>query len=84
MARFWYAYNGFGDPLLPSSYNLASIRPACTNGANICAIYSPGSGNPSLPLSNNLRTYIANVQLTLLGAPDSSLGVKKYVYGKNL
>jgi len=82
MARFWYAYNGIGDPLLISSYNLSSVKPACVNGGNICAIYTPsGAGTPA-SLSSNIRTYIADLQLTLIARPDSSLAIKKYVYGK--
>ncbi|WP_367868002.1 hypothetical protein [Pedobacter sp. WC2423] len=82
MARFWYSYNGIGDPLLPTSYNQMTLKPGCINGARVCAIYSPGFFNPTAPLSSRLRTYIANIQLALIPQPDSSLGVKKYVYGR--
>ena len=85
MARCWYAYNGIGDPLLCSSYNLASHIPACLNGCNVCAIYAPRCGpQPSCPLSNNMRNYIANLQITCVAQPDSTPGIKKYVYGKFL
>ena len=32
MARFWYAYNGVGDPLLATSYNQAFTKPTCESG----------------------------------------------------
>ena len=83
MARFWYGYNGVGDPLLPTSYYQAFVKPTCINGATVCAIYSPGASNPTSPLSTRLRNYIANIQLALIPQPDSNLGFKKYVYGKN-
>ncbi|AMP97807.1 hypothetical protein AY601_0866 [Pedobacter cryoconitis] len=82
MARFWYAYNGIGDPFLSGSYNLLPFKPVCINGCTICAIYSPGSSVPSSPLSTNLRTYIVTVMANQVAQPDSSANIKKYVYGK--
>ncbi|WP_367868001.1 hypothetical protein [Pedobacter sp. WC2423] len=82
MARFWYSYNGIGDPILPTSYNQALVKPTCITGPVVCAIYSPGAFNPTSPLSSRLRTYIANIQLALIPQPDSNLASKKYVYGR--
>jgi len=81
MARTWYAYNGVGDPLLISSYNLASVKPACINGSRICAIYAYNGGVSPSVLSTNLRLYIANIQVATVAQPDSSL-TRKFVYGK--
>jgi len=81
MARRWYAYNGIGDPLVPINYNPASFPPSCINGSTVCAIYVPGGTSPT-NLSTNIRTYIADLQLTLLARPDSNPALKKYVYGK--
>ncbi|RAJ32965.1 hypothetical protein [Pedobacter cryoconitis] len=83
MARAWYAYNGVGDPFLVSSYNLAIVKPACINGSKICAIYEfNGGSNPQL-LSTNIRKYIASLQLSPVAQPESPIGAKKYVYGKD-
>ncbi|MBB5646278.1 hypothetical protein [Pedobacter cryoconitis] len=82
MARSWYSYNGVGDPILISSYNLATLKPACINGTRICAIYAYNGGPSPTVLSTNLRLYIANVQLSTVAQPDSSSATKKYVYGK--
>ncbi|AMP99906.1 hypothetical protein AY601_3033 [Pedobacter cryoconitis] len=85
MARNWYTYNGTGEELLCSSYTLASIRPSCFNGHNICAIYAVGGVYPTCPLSANIRNYIATVLITFLASPDNSnLAVKKYAYGRNI
>lgn len=59
MARFWYSYNGYSDPLLSSSYNIASNTPICQDGCKVCAIYAVGAATPTAPLSNNIRNYIA-------------------------
>ncbi|WP_367867192.1 hypothetical protein [Pedobacter sp. WC2423] len=83
MARFWYAYNGYGDPILATSYNMAFNKPTCESGFIVCAIYSPGASNPTSPISARLRNYIANIQLAAIPQPDSSLNIKKYVYGRN-
>lgn len=82
MARYWYSYNGIGDPTLCTSYNQSVIKPACTIGAVVCAIYAPGGSNPTCPLSYRMRTYIANLQLALIPQPDTSPAIKKYVYGR--
>ena len=80
MARCWYAYNGIGDPLLPSSYNLSLAKPICLNGSIVCAIYAPGCGlSPSL-LSASMRKYVKDGQLQLVAQPFSPFGAKKYVY----
>lgn len=84
MSRYWYAYNGIGDPLSPASYNISTLIPNCINGFYLCAIYVKAVApfiNPPY-ISNNIRTYIANLQLTLIAQPYTS-GAKKYVYGKN-
>lgn len=82
MARSWYAYNGTGDPIVPSSYNISFFKPTCINGNQICAIYATGTGPAPSFLSTNIRGYIADVQLTLVAKPNSGSGIKKYVYGK--
>ena len=83
MARCWYSYNGFGDPLLCSSYNRSFFIPGCRNGPVVCAIYAPGCGpDPTCPLSRNIRIYIANLQLTWQPEPSYPIGAKKYVYGR--
>ncbi|MBB5646283.1 soluble lytic murein transglycosylase-like protein [Pedobacter cryoconitis] len=83
MARAWYSYNGVGDPLTLSSYNLSPIKPACINGTRICAIYAYNGGPSPVVLSTNLRLYIATLQATSVAQPDSSISNKKYVYGKS-
>ena len=82
MAISWYSYNGICDPLLISSYNLASLKPACINGSNICAVYAYNGGPNPTVLSARLRTYIANVQLSPTAQPDGTANFKKYVYGR--
>lgn len=85
MARCWYAYNGFGDPFLASSYFLMSTKPGCINGCTVCAIYTPACDiNPSSPLSQNMLTYIANLLATCIAQPQDSNRFKKYVYGKDI
>ncbi|MET4138582.1 hypothetical protein [Pedobacter sp. UYP1] len=42
-----YGYNEIGDPLLPSSYNIAPTTPLCVNGWKFCAILSPGTSTPA-------------------------------------
>lgn len=51
MARNWFRYNGIGDPFSSGSYILMPSKPGCINECKICAIYSPGAGNPTSPLS---------------------------------
>lgn len=82
MARNWYAYNGIGDPLLVSSYNLALSKPTCINGNILCAIYAFGFGPTPTYISVNMRFYIQNAQLTLITQPDLPPNSKKYVYLK--
>ena len=82
MARSWYVYNGIGDPLLISSYYLLGIKPNCINGSRVCAIYAYNGGPNPTVLSARLRTYIANIQLSPVAQPDSTPGLRKYVYGR--
>lgn len=72
MARYWFSYNGYGDPLLPSSYGLTSqeLPPVCSYGCKICAIYTPGAGIPSTPLSQNIRMYIATALARQVEQPE--------------
>ena len=82
MARYWYSYNGIGDPALCTSYIQSGVKPSCINGAVVCTIYAPGGTNPSCPLSYRLSNYIANLQLALIPQPSSPSEAKKYVYGR--
>ncbi|MBB5621561.1 hypothetical protein HDE69_002622 [Pedobacter cryoconitis] len=82
MARCWYAYNGVGDIIVLASYNLAVVKPSCINGPRICAIYAPNCGPVPSILSTNMRNYIANAEILLVSQPDSTPGIKKYVYCK--
>ena len=79
MARQWYAYNGIGDPLLSSSYNIAPTTPLCVNGWKICAILSPGTSTPAA-LSVNLRAYIASGQVTGLQQPPPAVDMVRYLF----
>lgn len=83
MARTWYVYNGVGDPLIVPSYIISTMKPGCKDGVRICAIYAPNGGSTPSFLSTNIRTYIANLFLTLVAQPDGNPGIKKYVYGSN-
>lgn len=78
MGRFWYAYNGIGDPFLSSSYNIVFIKPGCINGFNSCAIYAYG---PPF-LSSRMRNYIGYLMIEGVAQPSMPAGAKKYVYGK--
>jgi hypothetical protein len=61
MARFWYAYIGFGNPYVASSYSFAETTPGCINGSTVCAINveSFGTPTPTAPLSRNIKDYIS-------------------------
>ncbi|MBB5637831.1 hypothetical protein HDF26_000840 [Pedobacter cryoconitis] len=83
MARAWYAYIGTGSPFLAANYFKATVKPACINGTNICAIYAyNGDLSPQAPLSIRLQGYISNALLSNLAQPQDSGSVKKYVYLK--
>jgi len=81
MARAWFAYNGTGNTLAPSSYTYTVEIPTCINGRGVCAIYSryvdtlsPGG------FSQNLINYVAAGRATGLPQPATPVGSKKYVY----
>jgi len=83
MAKYWYAYNGTGDPFEATSYKKLHppVKPSCTSGAEICAIAAEGYPNtltPNNPLSTSLRQYIAQA-LTDKNTPQPQMG-KIYVY----
>lgn len=87
MSRYWYSYDpNAGPATVAGSYTRLSIKPTCTTGTVICAIYAPsGDENPSDPLSPNLRAYIA-AGLASGGhvpQPTDPPGSKKYVYLKS-
>lgn len=86
MARFWYAYNGVGNPFEASNYERAEslIHPSCRTGTIVCAIYATGSISglsPDEPFSSNLREYIT-LALTSQGVPIPDSG-KRYIYMRN-
>ena len=83
MARSWYVYNGMGDPLLISSYNLSSRKPPCINGCKVCAIYAYNGGPSPSVISGRLRLYIIDMMMSPIAQPDTPVGAKIYVYGKN-
>lgn len=78
MARSWYAYTG-GNVTLPSSYDIMSVKPACINGTNLCAIYAFNGGQNPSNFSNNLRLYLSDALGTTVAQPQWP-GAKKYVY----
>lgn len=81
MARDWYAYDGRGDINISSSYFRTSVKPSCTDGLELCAIYvSDGAPNPT-NISSNVRQYIFNALVTSRAQPDDAR-YKKYVYLK--
>ena len=82
MARFWYAYNGMGDPLLPSSYNLSPVTPTCVNGCKVCAIFAPGTSSPFAPLSARIRSYIMAGLVTSMQQPPPTEDLVRYVLMK--
>lgn len=83
MAKYWYAYNGTGDPFIASNYQILNppSTPHCVTGTTICAIYATGSGDnltPNAPFSSNIQQYIA-LALTDQNLPQPS-GDQFYVY----
>jgi hypothetical protein len=75
----WYAYLGFGDPTLPTSYRLMNFKPTCTGvGGQICAIYLNDTN--AIPSAfNGVSIYISNALGTLTAQP-SGVGQKRFVY----
>ncbi len=73
----WYAYNGFGDPLLASSYRLMPVKPLCVNGCHMCAILLDESAPIPSDLSSVLG-YIYNALATCMAQPAPPS--KAYVY----
>jgi len=35
----WYAYLGHGDPTFSGNYAITFVKPNCTTGEEVCAIY---------------------------------------------
>jgi hypothetical protein len=82
MSRAWYAYiGGSASPFSITSYNL-TVRPLCTVGNNICAIYAYAGGSNPVSLSSNLQTYIANALTSGIAQPAVPATAKKFVYDK--
>jgi hypothetical protein len=85
MPRCWYAYVGSGDPQLVANYSFSGVTPGCLNGSTICTIYAPACGSsPTVPLSVNMRRYIAAALATGVSQPQASGNPKQYVYLKTL
>jgi hypothetical protein len=81
MNRSWYAYTGFGDPTLCSSYVKITLKHNCICGDKICAIYATGEDfNPVEPLSDNMHLYIKKALATGRIQPEKPFGSKKFVY----
>jgi len=66
MANCWYAYNGVGDPTKSVSYSLASSLDNCLDGCTLCGIFAPNCNATPAPLSEDLKTAIANALTTCL------------------
>lgn len=66
--RKWYAYIG-GNPLIPESYQLATVTPTCKNGRNLVAIYTRGYDEQPDELSTSMKTHISNALLTGMAQP---------------
>ncbi|NQX37622.1 hypothetical protein SAMN05421820_103384 [Pedobacter steynii] len=74
----WYAYSGNGDPFLSPNYRATTVKPICTTGEEICAIYL--SDNDEIPAQfDGMTTYIANALVTLVPQP-TGVGVRRFVY----
>jgi len=81
MPRAWYCYVGPGSPLDANSYILSPVKPTCTIGWTICAIYVPNGGIfPTAPLSANIQQYIIADLVT--GLPQPQIGNRFFVYQK--
>jgi len=72
MARSWYAYKGVNYPIdMLSSFSLIDGVPACSDGNELCAIYTQaGDNNPTL-ISDNLQRYISNGLAKFIAQPDT-------------
>jgi hypothetical protein len=57
--KHWYVYL-YGHPLNPESYQLVTVKPRCSNGTNLCAIYADGYEDQPFEFSNKLKMHIAN------------------------
>ncbi|SHG10531.1 hypothetical protein [Pedobacter caeni] len=69
----WYAYNGIGDPFIPSSYVKTTTNPTCTTGPFVCAIDLVDSTTiPTTAFNYNRLDYIANGLATLTPQPTGS------------
>ncbi|SHG10367.1 hypothetical protein [Pedobacter caeni] len=80
MAKSWYVYTGFGDPLLTTSYAKIKVKPVTSCGNQICAIYAEGENfRPDIPLSQNMTSYIKKALITGQLQPEIP-DAKKYVY----
>jgi hypothetical protein len=68
----WYAYI-YGNPLLPESYYLMSLKPERIFGSGLAAIYTKGSGEHPEGFSSEMKIHIANALGTSRSQPDNSL-----------
>ncbi|SHG10582.1 hypothetical protein [Pedobacter caeni] len=69
----WYAYNGVGDPFIPSSYVKTTTNPTCLGGSSVCAIDLVDSTTiPTTAFNQNRLDYIANGLATLTAQPAGS------------
>ena len=75
----WYSYTGVGDPTLVASYRLATVKPTCQAGEEICAIYLNQTDPIPSAFDAGVQTYIANALATLIPQP-TGVGVKRFVY----
>lgn len=83
MAKSWYIYLGFGDPLLFSSYARVTAKHSALCGNKISVIYADGeSFRPDAPLSSNIQSYIKRALATGQLQPDNPFGAKKFIYLK--
>ncbi|SEB22389.1 hypothetical protein [Pedobacter hartonius] len=69
--RHWYAYVD-GNPLNPENYQLTTITPWCTNGKNLCAIYTIGYDEQPEEFSPKMKMVIANALVTGVPQPIGS------------
>jgi hypothetical protein len=69
--RHWYAYV-HGNPLIPESYQLTTIRPWCTNGKTLCAIYAIGYDEQPEEFSPKMKMAIANALVSGMPQPIGS------------
>lgn len=66
--RKWYAYIG-GNPLIPESYQLATLTPLCRNGRSLAAVYARGYEEQPEEFSTSMKTHIANALITCSSQP---------------